>query len=101
MRKMLFATVLAAAAIAGCSKSDKTQTSAAAEDNLPTMAVDDVDRALAANQVKAIDCNGDETRKRHGVVPGAILVSDEETFPASDLPADKATKLVFYCTGPG
>ena len=37
-----------------------------------------------------------------GNVPlGDIILVDEETFTADDLPADKARKLVFYCGGPG
>ena len=35
-----------------------------------------------------------------GVVPGAILVSPD-SFAATDLPADKSAKLVFYCADPG
>jgi len=36
-----------------------------------------------------------------GVVPGAILVTDDESFAATELPPDKTTKLVFYCADPG
>jgi hypothetical protein len=36
-----------------------------------------------------------------GVVPGAILVTDDESYAATELPADKTTKLVFYCSNPG
>ena len=72
-----------------------------AEDKLAAMTLDEVERALAANQVTAVDCNGDATRKKLGVVPGAILITDDESYAASELPADKATKLVFYCADPG
>ncbi len=109
MRKYLLAAVLSFSALsglAGCSKSDGTAESAPAkkekaEDKLATMTVDEVDQALAAGQIKAVDCNGDDTRKKKGVVPGAILISDDETFAASELPADKTGKLVFYCANPG
>jgi hypothetical protein len=93
-----------AAAGAGCAKDNeknKTESTAQATEQLPTMTVDDVDKALAANEVTAVDCNGDRTRKKLGVVPGAILLSDEEEFGASELPADKTRKLVFYCADPG
>src|SRR5262245_28437090 len=99
MRKVLFAAALSLAAFAGCSKSDKTAATseAEAEANLPAMTVDEVDHAIAAKEAQAVDRNGDLARKRAGVVPGAILVSDHKEFAASELPADKNTKLVFYC----
>lgn len=104
MRQILLAAALSLATLAGCAKSDKAETAAAgssAEDKLQAMTVDEVDRALAANEAKPVDCNGDKTRKRMGVLPGAILVSDEETFAATELPADKTAKLVFYCANSG
>jgi hypothetical protein len=99
MRKVLFSAALSLAAFAGCSKSDKppATSEAEAEANLPAMTVDEVDRAIAAKEAQAVDCNSDLARKRAGVVPGAILVSDHKEFAASELPADKNVKLVFYC----
>ena len=101
MRTLLFATVLSFAALGGCSKTDSAAAADKAKDNVPSMTVDEVDQAVAAKQAVAVDCNTDKTRKRSGVVPGAILISDDESFAASELPADKATKLVFYCANPG
>jgi rhodanese-related sulfurtransferase len=102
MRTLVLAAALSLTA-AGCSKPDKAVSAPAAgeEAKLRAMTLDEVERALAANQVVAVDCNGDATRKKLGVVPGAILVSDDESYAASELPADKATKLVFYCADPG
>jgi rhodanese-related sulfurtransferase len=31
------------------------------------------------------------------LVPGAVLLSNSKTYPLAQLPAEKATKLVFYC----
>ena len=104
MRKLLFAAALSFAALSGCSKSESgpDQTGAKADQaKLPTMTVDEVDKALAAKQIVPVDCNTDATRKREGVLPGAILVTDDEGYAASELPADKTTKLVFYCANPG
>jgi hypothetical protein len=101
MRTVLFAAALSFAAIAGCSKPDPSAAGAKAEDKVPSMTVDEVDRALAAKEAVPVDCNGDKTRKKKGVLPGAILISDEESFAASELPANKATKLVFYCADSG
>ena len=32
-----------------------------------------------------------------GTLPGAVLLSDSETFKLSELPPDKSKALVFYC----
>lgn len=104
MRNFLLAAALSITAVAGCSKPDKAVSAPAAdktEDKLPSMTIDEVDRALAANEAKAVDCNGEATRKKMGIVPSAILVTDDESYAASELPADKTTKLVFYCADPG
>jgi hypothetical protein len=85
--------------VSGCSK-DKPATGESSTHDLATISLDDVEKGLAANTLTAIDCNGDDTRKKHGVVPGAVLISDDEAYSPSELPADKARKLVFYCSGP-
>lgn len=110
MRTALLAAVLSLAAV-GCSKSKPAPAAsaaaaapaakAAAEAPIPSLTVDEVDKELAAKQITAVDCNPELTRKHMGVVPGAILLSDDENYAASALPADKATKLVFYCANSG
>jgi hypothetical protein len=99
MRTLLLCAALGCAAITGCQRTEKAEPIAV--DNLPTMTPDEVEQALASGQAKAIDCNGDRTRKKHGVLPGAILISDEELYAPTELPADKAMKLIFYCADPG
>ena len=102
MRKALIAALIAAAAF-GCSKSDsstgkaETASTDKGEAQIPALTPDEVEAQLAAHQITAVDVNGDGTRKKMGVVPGAIRLSDDENFAASELPADKSTKLVFYC----
>jgi hypothetical protein len=104
MRTALFAAALALAAVTGCQKSDPAAGTPAAasskEATFPEMTVDEVDHALAANQIKVVDCNMDETRKKLGVIPGAILVEETDSYPESLLPNDKTAKLVFYCAEP-
>jgi hypothetical protein len=101
MRRLLFSVVVSLAAF-GCSKSDRDKDHAAqAHQALPEMSVDEVAAGLEAKQITVVDCNGASTRKKHGVIPGAILLEDEDGYPATALPADKSTKLVFYCGGPG
>ena len=100
MRKLLFATLIALAPLAACSKSDKADSSKQ-EAKLPEISVADAAAGMEAKQVTFVDCNAPQTRKKLGIIPGAVLVDDEETFTESVLPADKAAKLVFYCGGPG
>jgi len=104
MRNFLLAAALSITAVAGCSKPDKAVSAPSAENaenKLASMTLDEVEHALATNEVKAVDCNGEATRKKMGVVPGAVLVTDDESFAASELHPDKTTKLVFYCADPG
>jgi hypothetical protein len=98
MRTVLLAAALSLVAASGCAK-DKP--SAEQVDEYPKMSLDEVEKGIAANVVTAIDCNGERTRKKLGVVPGAVVISDEETYPVSELPADKARRLVFYCSDAG
>jgi rhodanese-related sulfurtransferase len=98
MRTILLAAVLALGAGAGCSKSNETTKTEKAK--LPTITVDEVDQKLASGECVPVDANGQETRKKMGVVPGAVLLTDSETFIVSELPADKSKTLVFYCANP-
>lgn len=98
MRTILLGAVLALATVGGCSNDKASSSSAEKADDVPTVTLDEADKLLAANEATAIDCNGDRTRKKYGILPGAVLIADEESFPASDLPADKTRKLIFYCS---
>jgi hypothetical protein len=100
MRKLLLSAVLGVATItaAGCKKSDNTE--ATSTHDLPEMTPEEVEKGLAANTLTALDCNGDNTRKKYGVLPGATLMTDDEAYSPSELPTDKKRKLVFYCSGP-
>jgi rhodanese-related sulfurtransferase len=98
MRTILFAAVLALGAGA-CSKSEtkKADKVESGESKIPLMSVADVDAAIAKGDCVAVDANGEKTRKKMGVVPGAVLLTDSEAFALSELPTDKAKQLVFYC----
>lgn len=51
-----------------------------------------------ASQVAVYDANGEKVRKSDGVVPGAKMLSSSDEYDvAKELPANKDTKLVFYC----
>jgi rhodanese-related sulfurtransferase len=62
------------------------------------VSVDELDHLLASHQCLAVDANGDSTRRQMGVIPGAVLLRDLDAV--DQLPTDKATGLVFYCTNP-
>lgn len=55
---------------------------------------------LEAGSAVAVDANNETTRRELGVLPGAIKLSSFSSFDESELPADKSTTLVFYCTNP-
>ncbi len=101
MHRTALALTLVLGSAVGCSRAappaqEQATTKAAA-------AVPEVEIATVAQQLKsggwtAVDANGDGTRDQLGVVPGAILLTDSETYsPSTELPADKSRALVFYC----
>jgi rhodanese-related sulfurtransferase len=96
MRTLLLAAVLALGTGA-CDRAERSDKTAAHQAELPTMTIDEVDKKLATGEVVPVDANGDGTRKKMGILPGAVLLSDSETFSVSELPADKSKELVFYC----
>jgi len=51
-----------------------------------------------SGQVTLVDANFSEFRVKHGVIPGAVLLSSYKDYqPAKELPSDKSRKLIFYC----
>jgi len=45
-----------------------------------------------------MDANYPELRDKAGVIPGAHLLSSHKDYDVkTELPADKSTKLIFYC----
>jgi rhodanese-related sulfurtransferase len=104
MRKLVFpvmsvlASLLVLDAGAGCSRSTDRDAQATADRvpvNVATVSVDELDHMLAGNDCQAVDANGTETRRRMGVIPGAVLLTDADSI--DKLPNDKARSLVFYC----
>jgi rhodanese-related sulfurtransferase len=84
--------LLAAALLGACTKSEPAKPAPIA-----TLSVAQVDHEVTAGAAVPVDANGEGTRKKMGVVPGAVLLTDSETFELSELPADKSKELVFYC----
>lgn len=96
--KLFVVGLLTAGAIGGCKKQAPAP-SAKAEAPLTSMSVTELEASLARGECVPVDANSDATRKRMGMVPGAVKLSDSDTFAATELPADKAKSLVFYCGG--
>ncbi|HET9553605.1 MAG TPA: rhodanese-like domain-containing protein [Anaeromyxobacteraceae bacterium] len=69
---------------------------ARAEDGFALMSAADLAKVLGAADVAVFDANSDATyAKAH--VPGAVHLDEYRRYPASTLPADKASRVVFYC----
>ncbi len=61
----------------------------------------DVRASAEAHEAGAtfVDANGEDYRKKHGVVPGAVLLANYRTYDADKvLPDPKDQHLVFYCS---
>lgn len=87
----------AAAALAGVAALALTARPArAGEDGYAVISAGEVEQMLGAPDVKIYDVNVDELWEKHHL-PGALHLGKDL---ASQLPADKSTRLVFYCSGP-
>ncbi len=100
----LCALALSTAAFSIACTDDKAATETApaaakAKVELPEMSVTEVAALIAkpGAKVAVLDANGDETRSSKGVIPGATLLSSYREYDLKELPAEKDTKLVFYC----
>lgn len=50
-------------------------------------------------RVQLYDANDPEFRAQNGIIPGAHLLTSYRSYDAAkELPKDKATPLVFYCS---
>lgn len=98
MRKRVLSLVLSISAsiqvVAGCSRTHDEPAAAQAA-SIAAVSVDELDHMLASRDCVAVDANGDTTRQRMGVIPGAVLLRNEDSI--AELPPDKSKSLVFYC----
>ncbi len=62
---------------------------------IPKVSVDDVERLMADSTVRIFDANSKSLYAK-GHVPGAVNLGFDAVSEKT-LPADKATKLIFYC----
>ena len=89
----------AEAAPAAAADSAAAPAAEAAKVKYTEVSVDDVDKWLKGGEKVAVyDANGEATRKKHGIIPGAVLLDSSSQYnTAAVLPAEKDKKLVFYC----
>ena len=98
--------VLSGLALAACSQAadepaPAREPAAAADPHaaFTDLPVDDVAGMVVAKKCVPVDANSADTRAKMGVLPGAVLLSRSDSYDPSELPNDKAAKLVFYCGG--
>lgn len=90
--------LLMALGLAGTScKGDAPRPAPSAADRVREISIDELASRIASGACTPVDANGDSLRKKVGVIPGAVLLTDYETYAAAELPADKAKPLAFYC----
>ena len=88
IRRLTAAIALAALALPALVRADEA---------FQLVSVEQVEKMLGARDLKVYDVNVDELwEKNH--LPGAIHVGARDL--AAILPSDRATRLVFYCSGP-
>jgi rhodanese-related sulfurtransferase len=69
----------------------------AGSSQIGVMSVEQLEQALAGGACAVLDANQRPVRIRNGTIPGARLLSHYQDYDLGELPADKHSKLVFYC----
>lgn len=109
MQRILFCLALGAICL-GCEDASPAaateepaaeKAEATAEDTqeaaIPEVSVVDAAKALEGGAV-AVDANSEKTRKEHGTVPGAVILTSSSKYDLAQLPGNKSTDLIFYCS---
>ncbi|MEM9193503.1 MAG: rhodanese-like domain-containing protein [Myxococcota bacterium] len=83
---------------AAATETEESPSEPAVEVRIAELTVEQTAGLLEAGDCVAVDANGDNTRERYGVIPNARLLTSSSRYDIeSELPDDRATKLVFYC----
>ena len=61
------------------------------------ISVEAADEAIQSGAV-AVDANSEKTRKKHGTVPDAVILTSSYKYEMAQLPEDKSKDLIFYCS---
>jgi rhodanese-related sulfurtransferase len=76
-----------------------TETAAVKTSSFKVIHANDLEQLMkteAAN-VHVFDANDDKTRKSDGMIPSAKALASSSHYDVATLPADKNSKVVFYC----
>lgn len=93
MKTTLALAALAAASLLSCASARATEM-----DKFKLIHVPDLVAELQSSHPAIFDANGDKTRQKEGIIPGAKLLSSSGEYDvAKELPAAKDSELVFYC----
>ncbi|MEM7137507.1 MAG: rhodanese-like domain-containing protein [Myxococcota bacterium] len=95
MRFMLL-SVSMALLLVGCKGSPAPANDEAAV-SIAEITVENADKAIQSGAV-AIDANSASTRKKHGTVPEAVMLTSSSKYDLAQLPEDKTKDLIFYCS---
>lgn len=100
MRRLLLLAACSAASFAWASEPslDQVTKSGDKSEKFKLIHVADVVASQKkGDKVYLFDANSPETRTKMGIVPGAVQLSMAHNYDLKVLPADKKSKLVFYC----
>jgi hypothetical protein len=53
---------------------------------------------LVASGARPVDANVESFRKENGVLANAVILTSSSKYSMDELPADRASRLVFYCS---
>lgn len=98
MKHSLLLAALLSLAGTACDKPAEPTQAADAHAAFTDLSPDEMQKLVDTKTCVPVDANGASTREKYGVVPGAVLLSGAD-FKTDELPADKSSKLVFYCGG--
>jgi rhodanese-related sulfurtransferase len=77
---------------------ETAKTAKADEVAIGTVTAEELEKQIESGDCAVLDANGDKVRQEYGKIPTATLLSHYKDYELSELPADKAAKLVFYCS---
>lgn len=93
----LFGCKGASPAAATESPTHEAKAASEADESIPEISIDEAGEAIQSGAI-AVDANSESTRKKNGTVPDAILLTSSSKYELSQLPQDKSTDLIFYCS---
>ena len=91
-KALAIAAVLAAPAVFACEGEGHAAVVEPKKVTIPELA-----KLTQAKQATVVDANSNDFRAKNGVIPGAILLTSSSEFALKELPAQKDSKVVFYC----